>query len=80
MNNTALKKEIDLFLPLLSSKQQKLILEMIKNILNVDKTEKRISIAQYNKEIEVAMNEIKSGESVSHKNVLHASKKWLKRK
>jgi hypothetical protein len=51
MTATAIKKQVDNYLPLLSAKQQTLILEMIKSFLNVDKDIKRITRKQYNKEI-----------------------------
>lgn len=80
MTATALKKELNTYLPLLSSRQQALILDMIKNILHVDSKEKRISIEQYNAEIESALKEVKQGKSISHEDVLKQSRKWLKRK
>ena len=40
--------------------------------------EKRISIKQYNFEIETAMKEIKLGKGVTHSGVVKQSKKWLK--
>jgi hypothetical protein len=36
MTSTAIKKQVDSYLPLLTSKQQNLVLEMIKTFLNVD--------------------------------------------
>ena len=75
-----LKKEMDIYLPLLSARQQSLVLDMIKSILHVDTNEKRISIEQYNKEIEHAIKEVKQGKVISHEDVVKQSKKWLKRK
>jgi predicted amino acid-binding ACT domain protein len=80
MTATALKKELSTYLPLLSARQQALILDMIKNILHVDSKEKRISLEQYNAEIESALKEVKQGKSISHEDVLKQSRKWLKRK
>ena len=80
MTATALKKELSTYLPLLSARQQALILDMIKNILQVDSKEKRISIEQYNAEIESALKDVKQGKSISHDEVLKQSRKWLKRK
>ena len=80
MSNAALRKEFDTYLPLLSARQQILVLDMVKSILQVDVKEKRISAEQYNKEIELALKEVKSGKSVSHAEVVNQSKKWLKRK
>ena len=80
MGAATIKKELNTYLPLLSESQQTLVLDMVKSILHIDKKEKRISIEQYNKEIELAVKEIKSGKTTSHEDVVNKSKKWLKRK
>lgn len=67
MTATAIKKQVDNYLPLLSEKQQTLVLDMIKSLLNVDKDSKRISRKQYNKELNEAVGRIEKGNSVSHK-------------
>lgn len=79
MNNTV-KKELSDYLPLLSARQQTLVLDIVKNILHIDSHEKRSSIEQYNREIELALKEVKQGRSISHDEVVSQSKKWLKRK
>jgi len=76
MTATAIKKQVDSYLPLLSAKQQTLILEMIKNLLNVDKDTKRVSLKQYNKELDDAVARIEKGNSVSHKDALKELSKW----
>jgi len=76
MTATAIKKQVDNYLPLLSSKQQTLVLEMIKSFLNVDKDVKRISRKQYNKEINDSVARIEKGNSVSHKDALKELSKW----
>ncbi|MBK6640637.1 MAG: hypothetical protein KBH11_01245 [Bacteroidia bacterium] len=76
MTTTAIKKQVDNYLPLLSAKQQALILEMIKSFLNVDKDTKRMSRKQYNKEIKDAVSRIEKGTSVSHKDALKELSKW----
>lgn len=58
MTATAIKKQVDNYLQLLTSKQQTLVLEMIKNFLNVDSDTKRITLKQYNKEINEAVARI----------------------
>lgn len=80
MSTTTVKKELNTYLPLLSARQQALVLDMIKNILHVDNKEKRVSVEQYNAEIEQALKEVKQGKSVAHSEVVAKSKKWLKRK
>jgi hypothetical protein len=76
MTATAIKKQVDNYLPLLTSKQQILVLEMIKSMLNVDKDFKRITRKQYNKEINDAVIRIEKGNSVSHKAALKELAKW----
>ena len=80
MSNAVVRKELNTYLPLLSARQQLLVLDMIKSILQVDVKEKRISTEQYNNEIELALKEVKQGKSSSHAEVVNQSKKWLKRK
>ena len=76
MTSTAIKKQVDSYLPLLTSKQQNLVLEMIKTFLNVDSDNKRITKKQYNKEINDAVTRIEKGESVSHNDALKELSKW----
>ncbi|PJB15335.1 MAG: hypothetical protein CO118_03950 [Flavobacteriales bacterium CG_4_9_14_3_um_filter_32_8] len=73
-------KELNTYLPLLLERQQALVLAIVKNILHIDTQEKRISVEQYNTEIELALKEVKQGKSLSHDEVVIQSKKWLKRK
>lgn len=76
MTTAAIKKQVDNYLPLLSAKQQTLVLEMIKSFLNVDSDTKRISRKQYNKEITDAVARIEKGNVVSHKDALKELSKW----
>jgi hypothetical protein len=76
MSTAAIKKQVDDYLPLLSTKQQTLVLEIIKSFLNLDNETKRISKKQYNKEIDEAVERIENGDSVSHKDALKELSKW----
>jgi hypothetical protein len=76
MTATAIKRQVDNYLPLLSNKQQTLVLEMIKSFLNVDKDVTRISRKQYNKELNEAVARMDKGNSVSHKDALKELSKW----
>ena len=76
MTTTAVKKQVDNYLPLLTSKQQTLVLEMIKNFVNVDNDTKRTSRKQYNKEINEAVARIENGKSISNKDALKELSKW----
>lgn len=70
MTSTALKKQFDGYLPLLSNKQQALVLDMVKSLLNIDNDEKRINRKQYNKEIDEAVDRVEEGNFVSHQDAL----------
>ena len=76
MTATTIKRQVDNYLPLLSNKQQTLVLEMIKSLLNIDKDIARITRKQYNKELDEAVSRMDKGNSVSHKDALKELSKW----
>jgi hypothetical protein len=76
MRTTAIKKQVDIYFPLLSTKQQALVLEMIKSFLNGDKDVNRVSRKQYNKEIVEAVARMEKGNPVSNKDALKELSKW----
>jgi vacuolar-type H+-ATPase subunit D/Vma8 len=76
MTAATIKKQVDNYLPLLSNKQQTLVLEMIKSLLNVEEGVKRISRKQYNKELNEAVSRMDNGHAVSHKDALKELSKW----
>ena len=76
MTTTAIKKQVDDYLPLLSARQQALVLEMIKSFLDVDSDTKRISRKQYNKELDEAAARVENGNFVSHKDAVKELSKW----
>jgi hypothetical protein len=76
MPTTTIKKQLDTYLPLLTENQQSLLLEMVKNFLNMDTNTKRISKKQYNKELEEAVTRIESGEFVTHEEAMAELAKW----
>ena len=76
MKSLSIKKQVDSYLPLLSDKQQVLVLEMIKTMLNVDADEKRVTLKQYNTELNEAVARVKKGKSVDHKKALIELSKW----
>lgn len=80
MATTQIKKQLDTYLPLLSPRQQEILLDMVKSLLHIDKKEKGNSREHYNKELEAAIKQIEEGETLSHAEVIKESKKWLKRK
>jgi hypothetical protein len=74
------KKELDAYLPLLSNRQQEILLDVVKNLLHIDKKEKHISMDQYNEELDIAIKQVQQGRFITHKQMAIESKKWLKRK
>ena len=76
MTAIAIIKQVEDYLPMLSVKQQVLVLEMIKSLLNVDNDSKRISRKQYNKELDEAVEKIEKGLSISHKEAMNEISKW----
>ncbi len=76
MTATTIKKQVDNYLPLLSAKQQTLVLELIKSFLNVGKDIKRTTRKQYNKELNEAVLRMDKGNSVTHKDALRELSRW----
>jgi len=76
MTAAAIKKQFDSYLPLLSLKQQELLLEMIKSFVDVDKETNRITRQQYNKELNEAVSRIEKGTFVTHKDAIKELSKW----
>ncbi len=76
MVSTSIKKQFETYLPLLSEQQQTLLLEMVKNFLNVESNTKRISKKQYNKELDEAVARIENGEFVTHEEAMMELNKW----
>ncbi|MBI2270654.1 MAG: hypothetical protein HYU69_09915 [Bacteroidetes bacterium] len=76
MTAIAIKKQFDSYLPLLSKKQQTLLLEMVKSFLNVDKENPRVNRKQYNKEIDEAVARIEKGNFVTHQDAIKELSKW----
>lgn len=76
MTTKAIKKQLDSYIPLLTQKQQELLLDMVKNILHIDQTEKRTSRKQYNKELISSEKQIKSGRFTSQTDLEKESEKW----
>ena len=76
MTSVAVKKQLNNYIPLLTAKQQALLLEMVKNILQVDNSEKRISVRQYNKELAEAEKQIVAGKYITQSDLVKESEKW----
>ena len=67
-------KEIIDYIHLLNLEQKQSILSMLKSFTTTK--QKRISIAQYNKEIEQAEKEVKDGKWITHEDVKKISASW----
>jgi hypothetical protein len=76
MTSIAIKKELDSYLPLLTDKQQALLLDMVKSILHVEPSNQRISIKQYNKEIAAAEKQIAKGKFTTQQDLEKEVKGW----
>jgi len=76
MTTTAIKKQLNEYLPLLSLQQQELLLDMAKSLLHVEPGTKRISLKQYNKELAKSEKSISKGKYMSQKELEKLTEKW----
>lgn len=76
MTASAIKKQVDDYLPLLTAKQQELVLAMIKTLLQVESNGERISAKEYNKELKKVVVRMESEGGVSHSKALKELSKW----
>ena len=71
------EQQLQHYLMQLNEAEKKSLLQMLKTFLTGRKeTAGRISIEQYNKEIEEAMAEIEKGEVYTHEEVVKMAKNW----
>ncbi len=77
MKEQTLNQEFSIYYDMLSDIQKKSLLTMMKSFLgkSIDKT-KRISVTQYNKEIEEAEQRIESGQFVTQESLKEDAKEW----
>ncbi len=74
---SVLDKEMFNYFTQLNEAEKKSVVQMLKTFLKGRrKNPGRISIEQYNKEINEAMEEVKRGETYSHEEVVKMSKNW----
>ena len=73
---TAIKKELNSYIPLLTDQQQALLLDMVKSILHIEPSNQRISIKQYNKEIADAEKQIAKGKYTTQESLEKEVKGW----
>ncbi|MEO8961647.1 MAG: hypothetical protein ABI325_07195 [Ginsengibacter sp.] len=76
MENVLEKKMFNYFSQL-NEQEKKSLVQMLKVFLNArSENAKRMSIEEYNIELDNAMEEVKRGETYSHDEVAEMSKKW----
>lgn len=72
-----LDKKMFRYFTQLNEQEKKSVIQMLKAFLNGrDENESRISIDQYNKELDEAMEQVKKREVYSHEEVVKISKNW----
>lgn len=76
MTTSAIKKQVDNYLPLLPKGQQSLVLEVIKSLFEEVSSSDRIGKTQYNKEIDAAVARMDAGDFISHEDALDELSKW----
>ncbi|MBV9961554.1 MAG: hypothetical protein JO072_04850 [Parafilimonas sp.] len=76
MKTTALDEEMNNYFMQLNETEKKSVVQLIKTFLTSRKEIERISIEQYNKEIEEAEAEIENGNSFTHDDVVKMSSSW----
>ena len=76
MKTGTIKRELETFLPMLSIRQQEIILLMVKNILHVDSKEQRLTKEQYNKKLEAAEKKIDGGHHLTQQEVEKKLGQW----
>lgn len=77
MQEQTLNKEFRIYYNMLSESQKQTLLALVKSFLDTsDKDTNRVSVAQYNKEIEEAENRVANGHFTSHESLLKEAEKW----
>jgi hypothetical protein len=76
MKEQTINKEFNFYYNMLSEVQKKSLLSMMKSFLGEKEKGKRISIAQYNKELEKAEERINHGQFVTQESLRKESEKW----
>lgn len=72
-----LDKEMFSYFLQLNEEEKISVVQMLKAFLNGrPKSSKRVSVEQYNRELDEAMEEVKRGEVYSHEEVEKMSKNW----
>lgn len=73
MNTTVIRQLLSNYIQIADDKKVKGLYALLEDEIQEGE---RISVAQYNKELDAAMEEVKRGEVYSHEEVVKMSKKW----
>jgi hypothetical protein len=73
MNRLEIREKLSSYIKIADDKKLKAVYTLLEDDI---KEGERISISQYNIEIEEAMEQVKLGETYSHEEVVKMSKKW----
>ena len=73
---TSIDTQITDFLPLLGKDEKKTILSFIKSYIKKDKSEERISIKQYNRELDAAEKEYENGNYITQAELRKEIEQW----
>jgi hypothetical protein len=73
MDTTLIRERLSNFIKIADDKKVKGLYALLEDDMQVGE---RISVSQYNKELDAAMEEIKRGDVYSHEEVVRISKKW----
>ncbi|MES2701020.1 MAG: hypothetical protein V4649_00180 [Bacteroidota bacterium] len=79
MASKSLDSQLQQYWPLLEKEEKQSILGVIKSFLKLKDTHthaERISVEQYNKEIDEAVDRVKSGQFYTNEEVQKMSEKW----
>ena len=78
MSTMSLDKQINQYLPLLANEEKKSILRVILSFIKLKETlPKRISIEQYNRELDEAEAEMNAGNFISQEDAKKQAESWF---
>ena len=73
MTTAVIRQKLSTYIQIADDKKLKAVYTLLEDDMQDGE---RISISQYNKEIDASMDEVKRGEVYSHEEVVEMSKKW----
>lgn len=76
MKEQTLNQEFDFYYNMLSEVQKRSLLSMMKSFIGGKENTKRVSIAQYNSELEAAEERINRGQFVTQDSLRKEAEKW----